>query len=240
MKASRSSASRHRGILSAALALSLLTVAGCVNVTTGPQASLPPLPPLVTAGAEHYTIRSEGSDVRFLVYRAGPLAAFGHNHVIHAATLQGDVYLNRQFSLSGFSITLPVKAFRVDEPAERAAEGADFAVQPSAAAVSGTSSNMFGPALLDAAHFPEIVVRSVRISGPQSDPVVTVRITLHGIQRELDVPITLATSGSQLMVSCSFDVKQTDFGIAPFSILGGGLQVADTVKVHLRIVAERD
>lgn len=240
MKASGFSASRHRSILNAALALLLLTVAGCTSVTTRPQASLPRLPPLVTAGAVHYAIRSEGSNVRFLVYRAGPLAAFGHNHVIHAATLHGDVYLNNQFSLSGFSITLPVKDFRVDEPAQRAAEGADFAAQPSAAAISGTSSNMFGPALLDAAHFPEIVVRSVRITGSQSAPMVTLRITLHGAQRELDVPVTLATSGSQLTASGNFDIKQTDFGIAPFSILGGGLQVADTVKVRFRIVAERD
>jgi hypothetical protein len=240
MKWPEFSAASRRGLLSSTLASLIMVLAGCAAVPTRAPAVLPTLPPLITAGAEHFTIRSDASDVRFLVYRAGPLAAFGHNHVIRAAVIEGDVYLNSQFSLSGFAFTLPLKDFRVDEPAERAAEGPDFASQPSAAAISGTTRNMLSVSLLDAAHYPEIDVRSVRISGPRTKPAVTVRITLRGVQRELYVPLTLTECGSQLIASGDFDIRQSDFGLAPFSILGGGLQVADTVKVRFRIVAERN
>ncbi|HEX5339641.1 MAG TPA: YceI family protein [Gammaproteobacteria bacterium] len=215
-------------------------MAGCTGVAVKPPATLPVLAPLVTANAAHYTINAEHSEIRFLVYRAGPLAAFGHNHVIRAATIRGEVYLNPKFMLSGFAFTLPVKDFRVDEPAERAAEGSDFDSQPSAAAIAGTTHNMLGPALLDAVHYPEINVRSVQIAGSQTSANVILRIGLRGAQRDVTVPVTLAISDGQLAASGKFQIRQTDFGIVPFSILGGGLQVADTVKVHFRIVAERD
>jgi len=226
----------------AVLALALLAVTGCAGVVvkqpTGP--ALAPLPPLITAGATHYTIRSGLSDIRFLVYRAGPLASFGHNHVIRVSGIRGDVYLNRHFTLSGFAVSLSLAALHVDAPADRAAEGADFAAQPSAAAIAGTTSNMLGPAVLDAAHYPDIRVRSVQLAGPERGPEVTVRITLHGRQHELSVPIALNERGKLLTATGRFDIRQSDFGITPFSIFGGGLQVADVVKVRFRIVAEQD
>ncbi|MDE2196097.1 MAG: YceI family protein [Gammaproteobacteria bacterium] len=222
--------------------LLLVVLAGCAGVTAPPRTggpALPPPPPLMTAGAVHYVIRSELSEVRFLVYRAGPLAAFGHNHVIRAGSVRGDIYLNHNFDLSGFTLTLPVAGLRVDEPADRAVEGADFAAQPAAAAIAGTAKNMLGPALLDAARYPDIRVRSVQLVGPEWGPEVTVRIELRGTQRELSVPVALNACGGQLTVTGTFAFRQTDFGIRPFSILGGGLRVADTVKVRFHIVAQR-
>lgn len=225
------------------LMAALTAMAGCAGVAArhaGKAPVLAPLPPLVTAGATHYVIRPELSDLRFLVYRAGPLASFGHNHVVRAHGIHGDVYLNRDFARSGFVFTLPVADFSVDAPADRAVEGADFAPQPSAAAVAGTLKNMLGPGALDAAHYPEIQVRSMALTGPEWGPEVTVRIRLHGVERQLTVPIALVQCGNQLTAIGSFELRQSDFGIAPFSILGGGLQVADTVKVRFRIVAERE
>lgn len=220
-------------------ALALLVLASCARVTVKPSAELPALSSLVTADAVHYVINADDSNIRFLVYRAGPLAAFGHNHVIRAAVIQGDVYLNPRLPLSGFEFTLPVKDFHVDEPVERAAEGGDFDSQPSPQAIAGTTRNMLGAALLDAVRYPAVSVRSVRVEGTQTAATLTLRITLRGVQRDVVVPVKLAISDARLVVSGTFDIKQSDFGITPFSILGGGLQVADTVRVHFRIVSDR-
>lgn len=224
-------------------ALLLLVLTGCASVSArhplaGP--ALPPLPPLMTAGATHYIIRPDRSDVRFLVYRMGPLASFGHNHVIRAGGIRGDVYLHRNFALSGFDFTLPVNEFRVDRPADRGVEGADFAKQPSAAAIAGTLANMLGPAALDVAHYPDIHIRSVRLVGPEWGPDATIRIALHGTQREITVPIAINLCGNQLIATGTFKLRQSNFGIKPFSILGGGLRVADIVRVRFHIVAEKD
>ena len=231
---------RIRTLRNGMLVLALLGLSGCMGVAikrTGE--ALAPLPPLITQGATHYTIQSRLSDIRFLVYRAGPLAVFGHNHVIRANGVHGDVYLNHDFTLSGFAFSLPVVQLQVDEPADRAAEGADFAAQPSAAAIAGTLHNVLGPAVLDAARYPDIRVRSVRISGSPQAAEMTVRITLHGVERDVSVPVVLRKSGKLVSATGRFDIRQSDFGITPFSILGGGLRVADVVKVHFKIVAEQ-
>jgi hypothetical protein len=197
------------------------------------------LPPLPVPGAAHYVIAAGRSDVRFLVYRAGALASFGHDHVIQAKEMLGDVYLAQDIQASGFSLTLPVNGFAVDDPAARSVEGPDFAKQPSQAAIDGTRKNMLGPALLDAEHHPEVKIRSVKLVGPDWGPDVTVRIELRGIARDLTVPIAVERSGDTLVVTGGFELKQSDFGLTPFSALGGGLQVADGMRVRFRLVAEK-
>src|SRR5690348_4359428 len=67
-----------------------------------PSASLPSPP----AGAAHFVVDPARSDVRFLVYKAGALSAFGYNHVIRARGFAGDVYLAQDFAASTFSLTL--------------------------------------------------------------------------------------------------------------------------------------
>ena len=205
-----------------------------------PPPVLAPLPSLVTQNTTHYSIQPALSDVRFLVYRAGPLASFGHNHVIQATHIQGDVYLGTDLQHSAFTLRLPVKDFKVDVPLARAVEGPDFATQPSAPAVQGTYANMLGTGELDAARFPDIRIRSVSFTGPEWEPDATVRIELHGVAREITVPIALEHCGKLLIATGAFEIRQSDFGIRPFSILGGGLQVADSVKVRFHLVAQND
>jgi polyisoprenoid-binding protein YceI len=227
-------------LLAALLGCSAVLLSACQTAPVAVSAAATtPLPPLPMEGAAHYVIDANLSDVRFLVYRAGALASFGHDHVIQAKELSGDVYLTQDFQASGFTLTLPVAGFVVDPPEARSVEGPDFAKQPSAAAIEGTRKNMLGPDLLDAEHFPAVQVRSVKLLGPDWGPDATVRIELHGASRELSVPIAVDRSGDTLSVTGAFDIKQSDFGITPYSALGGGLQVADTLRVRFHLVAHK-
>lgn len=229
-------------LLAALLGCTTALLSACQTAPTtlpGTVAPAAPLPPLPVPGATHYAVDAGLSDVRFLVYRAGPLASFGHNHVIQALHMSGDVYLAPDLRASGFSLHLPVAEFVVDAPEVRAVEGPDFATQPSTAAIDGTRTNMLGPGLLDAARYPEVQVRSVALRGPDWGPDATVRIELHGVSRDLTVPIAVARDGDHLTVTGGFDLKQSDFGLKPFSILGGGLQVADTLRVRFHLVAQK-
>ncbi|MGH8337238.1 MAG: YceI family protein, partial [Gammaproteobacteria bacterium] len=106
--------------------------------------------------------------------------------------------------------------------------------------IQGTYKNMLSPAELDAAEYPDIRIRSVRFVGPDWGPDATVRIEIHGIQRDMTLPIALEHAGDRLIATGTFEIRQSDFGIKPFSILGGGIQVADTVKVRFHLVAEKD
>lgn len=189
--------------------------------------------------ALRYRVASEHSAVHFRVYRAGRLAALGHNHVIVARQVEGTVALAPDLARTQFSLRLPVAAFEVDPPEARRDAGEGFEVQPSAEAVAGTRRNMLGERVLDAEHHPEVRIDAVAVHGALPTPTVTVRLTLRGVARDVDVPVTVARDGDALTATADFDIRQTDFGITPMSVLGGALQVADAVTVRMRIVATR-
>lgn len=187
-----------------------------------------------------YVIQSRASDVRFLVYRAGLLAAFGHNHVIRATNIEGDVIARPDaFNASRFHLSMSVRDFRVDNHEDRQREGRDFAEQPSRRAVAATTHNMLSARVLDAAKYPAVTVQSAAISGSPQHAIVTARITLHGVQRDIKVPVKISQSGGKLQVTGKFEISQRDFGIEPYTALGGGLRVKNTVGVEFRILAAR-
>lgn len=189
--------------------------------------------------ATHYAIRSDLSDVRFLVYRAGPLASRGHNHVVQAKTITGDIALAPDFQRSTFSLVMPVADFLVDAAEARRVEGEEFAKRPAPEFIEGTTRNMLGSAVLDATRFPQIEIRTVKVIGPSWAPDCTIRIRLKDVERDITVPVAIDYTDARLVATAVFEVKQTDFGIAPLSILGGALQVADAIRVRMRIVAQK-
>lgn len=217
--------------------------AGCAPVPaprpSAPPEALTPLPPLPLGEATRFRVSSERSEVRILVFRGGPLARYGHSHVILAGQVEGQVYVGKSLRDSGLRLVLPVAHLIVDPPHARAEEGPEFATQPSPQAVEATQANMLGPATLDRDRFPEITVRSVQITGTDSAALATVRVTLHGVSEDVTAPITVERDGARLTVTGALEIRLTDFGITPFSVLGGGLQVQDLIKVRFRIVATR-
>ena len=196
-----------------------------------------PLPDHSPGKSIRYLVSADLSDIRLLVYRAGALARLGHNHVVQARNIQGEIHLAPEIHNSRFSVEIPVKDLEVDAAGPRSDEGADFSSEPDADAIAGTTRNMLGERVLDAANYPTIKVDLLALSGPLWGLDATVRIKLHGMERELVVPVMVEHGNDRLVVSSVFSVNQTDFGITPFSVLGGALQVADTVRIRMRLVA---
>lgn len=226
-----------------ALCLGLLCLTGC---QTAPEPPTTPLPasrtvPAATAAENtvRYQILADRSDIRFLVFRAGPMARLGHNHVVQAKNIRGEIRLAPDIGQSSFFIELPVKDFQVDAEGARLDEGAAFQPQPDDEAIAGTVRNMLGEKVLDADKYPTIEIRSLALNGPAWGMDVTLSISLHGVTREMVVPTAIESSGEQLVVTAFFAIKQSDFGIAPMSVFSGALRVDDTVKVRLRIVASK-
>jgi hypothetical protein len=186
-----------------------------------------------------HEIRGDLSAIRFLVFRAGPLARLGHNHVVEAKNIRGDVWLAADIQQSSFFIELAVKDFDLDAEAARAEEGDEFFPQPDDEAIAGTRKNMFGEKVLDAARFPTIEIRSLALSGPAWGMDVALRIGMHGVERDMVVPTAVDVSGDTIVATAFFSIDQSDFGITPLSVLGGALQVANTVKVRMRVVAKK-
>ncbi len=90
--------------------------------TTAPRAAIP-------SGAREYEVDPDASVVTMLVRRGGKLSGFGHVHVVTSANETGRVWFGATPDLSGFEVRLPVNEFVVDDPAARAAAGAEFAAK---------------------------------------------------------------------------------------------------------------
>lgn len=230
-----------RHLASVILGLGLWCLVGC---QTAPEHTFTPLntgrAPLIEARAENsvrYEILPDLTDIRFLVFRAGPLARFGHNHVVQAKNVRGEIYLAPDIHRSSFFIEIPVKDFQVDAEQARLDEGEGFFTQPDEDAITGTARNMLSENVLDAARYPMIEIKSLALTGPAWGMDITMRIKMHAMARDIVVPSAIENTNDRLVVTAFFSINQTDFGITPMSVLGGGLQVQDAIKVRMRIVA---
>jgi hypothetical protein len=222
-----------------ATALASLLVA-CGAPPKRPPAHPPPAAASALPAGLGYRIDSAHSELRVLVYRAGVMAALGHDHVIVNRALEGWVRRGAAPQDSAFFLSIPAAAFTVDEAAARAEEGADFSAQIGDDARAGTLHNMLSPAVLDAESHPSISVQSISIEPASSPQQATVRITVAGHESSLVVPFSCEISAGKLHARAAFPLRQTRLGLAPFSALFGALRVEDELRVKLDLVAVED
>jgi len=217
------------------LALGLAACGAPAPRESAPHATSTPENPS-PAAAGLYRIDPAQSELRILVYRAGAMAALGHNHVIVNRSLTGWIAAPRTPAAASFSLSLPSAQFTLDEAALRSEEGADFEEPVADDARAGTLRNMLSPALLDAAEFPQITVRSVAITaGPVLE--ATVALDVAGHDSTLVVPFTVDIAGDRLTARAAFSVRQSALGLTPFSVLLGALRVEDQMRLKVKLVA---
>jgi polyisoprenoid-binding protein YceI len=178
-----------------------------------------------------------------LVFRSGPLAKAGHNHVVASHALHGTLYVPTDLARATVEVTFPVAELTVDEAPLRAKENeVDFPPDVPDSAKEGTRKNMLGPALLDAEHYPEIELRSTGLEaapgqGNQAGLRANMQVTVRGHATTVVVPLHYEQHADEIIVSGDFPLKQSDLGLTPFSALLGALQVADELRIRFRIVA---
>jgi polyisoprenoid-binding protein YceI len=165
------------------------------------------------------------------VRRAGALARLGHDHVIASHDVSGYVAPEEGRA----DLYVPLARLAVDEPGLRAEAG--FDTQPSRDAIDGTRRNMLEK-VLEAERFPYALVH-VNRSTAADRSMLDVSVTLHGVTRTFELPAQIDSPADGMVVNGRLTFNQTDFGIVPFSVLGGALQVQDRVDLRFRIVAAR-
>jgi hypothetical protein len=222
----------------------LVIVAGCrstpepappANASQSQPARSAPMP--THPGAQALQVDPDRTVVTVIVRRAGPLAKLGHDHVITSADEAGSVWLGSTPVDSSFALTLPVERFDVDLPEARAAAGPEFAAPVPDEARAGTRQNMLRAAVLDGEHFPTITLRSAAASGVWPQPIVRVAVTLKGVERGQEIPVLVERDANGVIARGELRLNQTEFGMTPFSVAGGAIQVADTLEIRFEIAA---
>lgn len=187
------------------------------------------------AGVQHrsvFRIDPAQSLVVIEVRRGGSLSQFGHDHVIASHDVMGYVASDEGRA----DLYVALDRLVVDEPELRAEAG--FNTQPTEADIAGTRRNMLEK-VLDSGQYPFAFIRVNGVVAGEGSPRLNVSITLHGVTRTLQVPAQIDWRDDEIGVSGRLALNQTDFGIAPFSILGGAIQVQDRVDLRFRMRARR-
>lgn len=190
------------------LLIGLAALGGCAGVP------LVTPPPTETAADE----------LRILVFRGGTAARLGHNHVLKA----GD--LRVQWLAAGLVLRFRLDALAVDPLALRERLGPAFASAVDDEARAGTRANLLKA--LDAASHPEVVVRTLQQLGEGGRRAVEAEITLHGVTRRQ----WFVAEVQERRARGEVVVRQSDFGIQPFTVLGGLLAVQDALVVQFELL----
>jgi hypothetical protein len=221
-----------------AVSLALL-LAACGAPKSRPVGSPHPVAPAISQAGSYYVDRAQ-SELRILVYRAGPMGRLGHNHVIVNRAVDGGVVYAGDLSAASFSLSIPSAAFRVDDADMRGEEGADFAEDVSDDAKAGTLHNMLSAAVLDAVQFPDIAIRSVAMTGTNGSLEATLKVSVAGHESMLVVPFTVDISPGRLTARGALSLRQSALGLTPLSIFLGALRVQDEMRVKFRFVVVQE
>jgi polyisoprenoid-binding protein YceI len=220
-------------------------VLGFTGCRTSPPPALPPPPPIpgrsidIPVDAVAFEVVPERSLLQILVFRGGPMARLGHNHVIASRDLSGLVHVSEDLSRTRFDIRMPVDRLTIDEPALRLAAGPEFPAEVPQNARDGTRQNLLSPALLDATQHPHVSLRALGARVTSQGYEVDVEVTLKARVTRIRVPLQVERRAGELLARGEFALRQSQLGLQPFSVAMGTLVVLDEMRVRFEITARQ-
>ena len=182
----------------------------------------------------NYSVDAARSKVEINVYKEGVFKAFGHDHLIAAKELSGQVQFNPEtVDQSTVRLKIPTKSITVVDPGE--SEKNRHEVQ----------ATMEGEKVLDVAKFPDITFSSSSVSAAKKTPAgwdltLSGKLKLHGVEKPVSFPLRVHADGNELRGEGELSVLQTDYGITPVKVGGGSVKVKDKLKITFNIVAAKD
>ncbi|HEX7642128.1 MAG TPA: YceI family protein [Burkholderiaceae bacterium] len=193
---------------------------------------------LAKNGAKVIRINPSKSTVRIYAFRGGRASRLGHNHVISAPEFTGFFAMQDSPNDARFDLEFRLDKLEIDNPEYRAPLGKAFATTVSPDAIAGTRDHMLGENNMQAAAYPLVQIHSLHITGESPKFAVDARIDIHGQSREMWIPLTVEGLPEHLDATGALVIRQTDFGIKPYSVMNGLLSVQDEVVVDFHLVSD--
>jgi polyisoprenoid-binding protein YceI len=192
------------------------------------------LPALLLAGvsaeAKTYTLVPAESSVMIHVGKSGVFSGFAHEHDVAAPLTSGQVTVDDS-DLPKAAVTATFDARRLTVVPEHEPKDAPK-----------VQETMRGPEVLDAQRFPRIRFTSTRVvakrfGGGNYQVDLTGNLELHGVVRQVTLPLRVQLLEDQLIATGRVALRQTAFGITPIRLAGGAVTVPDELNIQLKVVA---
>jgi len=173
----------------------------------------------VTSDVWHF----DGSEGQLLVYTdvAGRAAKMGHRLTIAMNSWRAAVnWVDRE--PAEVELTVEVDSLQV----LRGEGGVTPLSGPEKALARSNAVKVLG-----AARFPQIHFQTSDIEKTSDGYRLTGSLKIHGVTSERVIDLHVDDRGDSWRLTCEADVRQTEFGIKPYSMLMGSMKVVDAVTV---------
>lgn len=197
------------------------------NIATAQLPAEPQVPAKSLAQGEVDTQRSR-------VYIRVGKTGFGHEHAVVGMLKAGQVSLGHEDNAG--ELIFELGSFVADPDYARQYIGLEGLSDP--ATQQKVTANMRGSEVLDVARFPtaNFRIKSARLTQRKSSKGLAVHefsgeFSLHGVTRAIQFPVEVEQFDGWAHVRGSFKIRQTDFGMTPFSKAFGTIGVANELQI---------
>lgn len=179
-----------------------------------------------------YKIIPAESSLWVYVAKGGLFSALAHNHEIGVKAFSGSVTVPESGAADGV-LTLDIEAKSLTVLDKQVSEDDRTKI-----------FNSMHSAVLESAKHPRITFKSVSVSDVKAagenaySLTVNGDLSLHGVTKRIAVPLSATMTPQLLSATGKYTLKQTEFGIKPYSTAGGAVKVKDDVVVNFNIVAK--
>jgi polyisoprenoid-binding protein YceI len=171
------------------------------------------------------------------LFRDGPAARLGHDHVVEARTFSGTLTHDPgNPAASTIRLDVDVASLVADHPTTRRKLG--LPGELSASERAEVDAAMKGESQLAAARFPSITFASGAIA-KQADGryAVTGTLTIRGVTNEVRFPAELRLDDGNLRGRAELRLSQSSFGYRPYRAFLGAIKNQDEVVLQVELVA---
>lgn len=190
--------------------------------------------PEMAAGTEvvTYSLVPERSKFTVQAFAEGLFSAFGHDPVIHIRNFSGEVhFVPGTIANASLKITVDPNSLAVGEEVK----------EKDRLEIEQTMRNE----VLETSRYDEILFTSSNISVNRlAQGRCQVRVigdlTLHGVTRKsIWISAEATISDDSLQAKGDFSLKQSDFGIKPYSAAGGTIKLKNELKFLFDMVGQK-
>jgi len=173
------------------------------------------------------TLDAASGDLQVITGTAGPAAKMGHRLTLAMRSWQATVQWKGK-SPAAVELTVAVDSLQV-----LSGEGGVTPLTAPEKAVARSNALKF----FDARKFPTIRFSSEQISKTADGYRLEGMLEIHGTSRPQTVDVTAEDDATRLATEVA--VRQSDFGVKPYSLMMGALKVADEVTVRFNGTVSR-
>jgi len=186
------------------------------------QRGLAPVKFLIDSAASRFTVQA---------FATGLLSSFGHNPTMGIRDFDGEIECDPEtFANARLRISLRTNAMEVmDEMKSNDRRQLE--------------QEMYEK-VLEASRFPDAVFESKQIGVQKlSNDLLLAHVagdlSFHGTTQAHAFDARVTVMGTVLRISGEFPLRQSDYGIKPFSFAGGALRLKDELKFSFELVARK-